>query len=226
MGFTESERHPRNVDAREEPFADAGWGIRGTLHRPAHANGDAWVFSHGAGSNSNAPLLVQLAREFAAAGHLVLRHDLPFRQQRPHGPPFPAGAARDREGIERAAEAVRAISNGRVFLAGHSYGGRQSAMLAAEKPGLAAGLLLLSYPLHPPRRPDNPRTSFFGELRTPALFAHGTRDPFGTPQELREAMSLISGPTDLLLVGGAAHDLARAAGMAEEILGRFGKLIG
>ena len=79
--------------------------------------------------------------------------------------------------------------SGRVIAGGHSYGGRQTAMLAAERPDSADGLLLLSYPLHPPKRPQQMRTAYFPELRTPALFVHGARDPFGSLEELREAIA-------------------------------------
>jgi hypothetical protein len=82
-------------------------------------------------------------------------------------------------------------------------------MLAAEQPGIADSLLLLSYPLHPPNRPDQLRTGHFPGLRTPARFVHGTKDPFGSPEELREAMALIPAPTELIVVEGAGHDLAR-----------------
>src|ERR1051326_5954180 len=86
----------RTMSAMEESFHAEG--VRGILHRPASPNGSALVLTHGASSNCNAPLLVRLAGTFADAGYLVLRYDLPFRQQRPRGSPFPAGAARDREG--------------------------------------------------------------------------------------------------------------------------------
>lgn len=194
-------------------------GVRGFLHQPASANGDALVLTHGAGSDANAPLLARVAAVFADAGYLALRYDLPFRQQRPNGPPNPRQAPQDREGIERAADALRGLARGRIFAGGHSYGGRQTAMWAAEQPGRAHALLLLSYPLHPPGKPDQPRTNFFPELRTPALFVHGTQDPFGAIEELREAVSLIPAPTDLLPVEGAGHDLQRA--VAAEILARF-----
>lgn len=200
-----------------EPFQSDG--VRGFLHRPERANGDALILTHGAGSNADAPLLVRVADAFSAAGFLVLRYDLPFRQQRPKGPPNPHHAAQDREGIERAAEALRALAPGRIFAGGHSYGGRQTAMWAAERRGIAAALLLLSYPLHPPAKPDQKRTNFFPELRTPALFAHGSEDPFGTIEELREALALIPAPTDLMPVEGAGHDLKRA--VPAEILARF-----
>ena len=198
--------------------------VRGVLHTPEHATGDGLALTHGAGSNANAALLVSLSRAFCGAGLVVLRYDLPFRVTRPGGPPGPEGtpaAARDREGVARAVEALRRRVRGRVFAGGHSYGGRQTAMIAAERPGLADGLLLLSYPLHPPKKPDQPRTAFFPEWRTPALFVHGTRDPFGTLEELRGAMRLIPARVDLLAVEGAGHDLRPAARMGGEILARM-----
>ena len=203
----------------EEPFAAKG--VRGILHRPDRANGHALALTHGAGSNCKAPLLVRLAHAFEEAGYMVLRYDLPFRQQRAKGPPFPANAERDREGIASAAETLRGIARGRVFLGGHSYGGRQSAMLAAERPETAGALLLLSYPLHPPKKPGQPRTSFFPELRMPALFVHGTNDPFGSLEELRAAIRLIPARTDLLAVEGAGHDLARAVDLSVDLIARL-----
>jgi predicted alpha/beta-hydrolase family hydrolase len=80
-------------------------------------------------------------------------------------------------------------------------------MLCAEEPDLVAGLLLLSYPLHPPRRPEQQRTQHLPSLRTPALFVHGTRDPFGSIAELDQALKMIPAPTRLLTVEGAGHDL-------------------
>jgi predicted alpha/beta-hydrolase family hydrolase len=195
--------------------------LRGVLHTPENASGVGLALTHGAGSDARAPLLVSLARAFCEAGVMVLRYDLPFRVARAGGPPFPAAAARDREGVARAVEALRRRVPGRVFAGGHSYGGRQTAMVAAERPGLADGLLLLAYPLHPPRKPDQPRTGFFLEWRTPALFIHGTRDPFGTVEELRAAIEGIPARVDLLAVEGAGHDLRQAARMGREILARM-----
>jgi predicted alpha/beta-hydrolase family hydrolase len=200
-------------------------GVRGVLHLPEQPSGDGIVLTHGAGSNANAPLLVRLADSFAANGLLVLRYDLPFRQQRPKGPPFPAGASHDREGVVRAIAAVRAMVSGRIFAGGHSYGGRQSSMAAASQPKMADALLLLSYPLHPPRRPDQKRTAHFAELHIPALFVHGTADPFGSIEALREAVDLIPAPTDVMPVEGAGHDLKRAGDLASEILTRLRALV-
>jgi uncharacterized protein len=181
--------------------------VRGFLHEPQQANGDGLVLTHGAGANCQSKLLIALAGAFADAGYLVLRCDLPFRQSRPHGPPFPAISARDREGLRRAVDVLRSRTPGRVFLGGHSYGGRQGSMLAAEQPQLVAGLLLLSYPLHPPRKPAQLRTAHFPQLKTPSLFVHGGRDPFGSHDEMKAGLALIPGEKMLLEIEGAGHEL-------------------
>jgi hypothetical protein len=181
--------------------------VRGFLHEPEHPNGNGLVITHGAGSNSDTTLLKAVAEAFAKAGVVTLRCDLPFRQQRPKGPPFPAQAARDREGLRRAVEALREIAGKRVFLGGHSYGGRQATMLAAEEPEVADGLLLLSYPLHPPHKPQDLRTGHFGSIQIPALFVHGARDTFGSIDEMRAALALIPARTELAIVEGAGHSL-------------------
>lgn len=80
-------------------------------------------------------------------------------------------------------------------------------MLCAEEPDLASGLLLLSYPLHPPRKPSQLRTQHFPNLQTPALFVHGTRDPFGSIAEMESALKLVPAKNTLLPVEGAGHDL-------------------
>jgi predicted alpha/beta-hydrolase family hydrolase len=194
-----------------EPFEDdsAGPAVRGMLHRPRGPSTRGLVLTHGAGSDCEAPLLQTLAGAFALGGVTVLRCDLPFRQARPVGPPFPATAARDRDGLRRAVGALRSLVGGHVSLGGHSYGGRQASMLLAEDPALAETLLLLSYPLHPPRRPRELRTEHFPALRTPTLFVHGSRDPFGSVAELSKAVERIPARTQLVAIDGVGHDLGR-----------------
>ena len=182
------------------------------LHQPEAPDGRGLVLAHGAGSNAGAPLLVALGEALAAEGITVLRCDLPFRQARPHGPPFPAAAAQDRAGLWRALLVLGQRVSGKIFLGGHSYGGRQASMLAAEQPRLAAGLLLLSYPLHPPKRPADLRTAPFAQISTPALFIHGTRDPFGSVEEMQAALELIAGPHQLVTIERAGHDLGGKGG--------------
>jgi predicted alpha/beta-hydrolase family hydrolase len=216
------------TDVSMDPF------VRGLLHRPATPNGNGLVLTHGAGSNCQAPVLVALAETFADAGFTVLRCDLPYRQDRSFGPPGPGDAKRDRAGLKNAAVALNNIVRGRIFLGGHSYGGRQASMLcaelseksAAESRKLAAGLLLLSYPLHPPRKPEQLRTQHFFHLQTPALFVQGTRDPFGSIAEIEQALKLIPAKTKLLTVEGAGHDLgfkgkAKRGELSAKVLAEF-----
>lgn len=205
--------------------------VRGFLHRPENPNSDGLILSHGAGSNANAPLLVALAEALCGAGFHVLRCDLPFRQNKPSGPPM-GTATLDQAGIRNAVLAMKKMVSGRVFVGGHSYGGRQSTILCAAEPEVVNGLLLLSYPLHPPRKPEQLRTQHLPKLRTPCLFVHGTRDPFGTVDELQRAIELIPASTRLLRVEGAGHDLGFTRGKAQKsdlpalVVDNFKKFIG
>jgi predicted alpha/beta-hydrolase family hydrolase len=101
------------------------------------------------------------------------------------------------------------VTTERVVIGGRSMGGRICSMAAAE--GLAVGgLVLISYPLHPPGRPDRQRTEHFSALEVPCLFASGTRDPFAAPAELEAAAAHIPGPVTHVWVEGAGHDLKGA----------------
>jgi predicted alpha/beta-hydrolase family hydrolase len=213
--------------------------VRGWLHTPRAPNGDALILTHGAGSNCNAPLLVALGETFAGHGYVVLRCDLPFRQERRTGPPFPGNAERDRAGLRNAIAVLRKSVAGRIFLGGHSYGGRQATMLCAAEPELVkaapdkselvAGLLLLSYPLHPPRKPEQLRIQHLPNLRTPSLFVQGTRDPFGSVEEITNALQLIPAKTELMTVQGVGHDLgfkgkAKAPQLPASIFAKFDEM--
>ncbi len=188
-----------------EPFSEAL--TTGLLHVPPTSRGEGLVLAHGAGTNCRAPLLAAVAEAFAAEGFHVLRCDLPFRQRKRFGPPHPAQAGDDRKGLLAAASIMRRLVSGRLILGGHSYGGRQASILASEDRSVADELLLLSYPLHPPSKPDQLRTSHFGELFAPSIFVHGTRDPFGSVAEMLAALPLIAGATQFSVVEGAGHDL-------------------
>lgn len=168
------------------------------------------VLTHGAGANSRAPLLVKVADAFTAAGWTVVRYDLPFRQRKPFGPPHPSRAAEDREGLRTAITELKARAT-HVCVGGHSYGGRQASILLSEAPDLAEALLSLSYPLHPPKKPDQMRTAHFPQLKTPSLFVSGTKDEFATVDELKSALKLIPARTEIQIIEGAGHELMKGA---------------
>jgi uncharacterized protein len=214
-----------------EQFADTSLdpAARGFLHRPETVSGSGLVFTHGAGGNSRMAWLVALAEAFAGAGFMVLRCDLPYRQARSFGPPRPGDASRDRQGLKNAVSVLRKLVSGRIFLGGHSYGGRQASMLAVEDPGLVDGLVLTSYPLHPPGRPEQLRVQHFPKLQTPTLFVQGTRDAFGSIEEVLAALKLIPAKTQLVKVEDAGHDLGfkgktMRGDLPGEVLAEFTKL--
>ena len=194
-------------DAQEFRDTSGEIAVRGFLHLPTKQPDTAMVLTHGAGANCNAPLLVALAEAFSASGLTVLRCDLPFRQVRLSGPPPRGSAERDQAGLRVAVNAMQRRVPGSVFLGGHSYGGRQASMLAAADPGIVPTLLLPSYPLHPPERPDQLRTSHFPQLGTPSLFVSGARDGFATRDEMEAALKLIPVRTELITVPAAGHEL-------------------
>ncbi len=217
----EKGRLTQQSGADASPFEeDAEPRVRGWVYGAAAAAGDALVLAHGAGSDCQAPLLAGVASAFAKAGFTVLCCDLPYRQKRPHGPPFPGEAAQDRAGLRNAVNALRKLAKI------DAPRRRQATMLAGEDGGVADGLLLLSYPLHPPRQPSQLRTAHFPSLHTPAIFVQGTRDSFGSIEEMQAALKLTPARTLLLPFEGAGHDLSfgrkaqRSADSAAEVSGK------
>ena len=215
-------------DREAQPFADStpdNAPVRGFLHRAEDSGSGFLVLTHGAAGNCDAPLLVALADKFAEEGVSVLRCDLPFRQRRPHGPPSPSDAKHDQAGLRRAVDLMKQQFTGRAFLGGVSYGGRQASMLVAAEPTLVDGMLLLSYPLHPPGRPAQLRTAHLPSLRTPVLLVSGTRDAFGTIEELEGATKLIPAPAKLVPIAGAGHSLLQKSNreeLPETVVREFG----
>lgn len=144
--------------------------------------GPVIVLAHGAGAPMDSPSLETIARGLAAAGLRVARFEFPYMRRRREtgksGPP-------DREPVLRQAwHAVIAALGGaeRLVIGGKSMGGRMASLIADEAG--VRGLVCLGYPFHPPGQPDRLRTSHLRDLRTPTLIVQGTRDPFGTREEV------------------------------------------
>jgi uncharacterized protein len=180
--------------------------IAGVAHEPDGSPAGVVVLTHGAGGDRESPLLQRVCDEWARRGWLAVRYNLPYRRRRPKGPPS-GSAAGDREGIVEAITLCRGLSGGPLIAGGHSYGGRQTSMVVAAGEVPVDVLTLFSYPVHPPGKPERPRTEHLPDIRVPTVFTHGTSDPFGTPGELRDAAALIAAPTEVVEITGARHDL-------------------
>jgi hypothetical protein len=162
----------------------------------------------GAGSDRNSPSLVTIERTATAAIPRLrcVRADFPYRKagrRAPDKAPVLLDTVR--------AEA-RALGRGRLVLGGRSMGGRICSMAVGDEtsPLRAAGLVLVSYPLHPPGRLDTLRVEHLPRITVPCLFVHGTKDPFGTPDELTAWTATIPGAVEHVWIDGAGHELRRA----------------
>lgn len=165
------------------------------------------LLTPGAGAGRDQSSLVAIEEAVAPAGVAVERMDFPYRlagRKAPDRPPVLLAAVR--EGAARLAAA--GLPPERIALGGRSMGGRICSMAAAEGlPCLA--LVLVSYPLHPPGRPDRLRVEHFPQLTVPCLFASGTRDAFATPAELEHHAGAIPGPVTHVWLEGGDHALRR-----------------
>ncbi|MBO3088000.1 alpha/beta hydrolase family protein [Cellulomonas dongxiuzhuiae] len=151
------------------------------------------LLAPGAGATRDNRTLVALDTALTAAGIPVRRIDLPRGAK--------AAPARVREEADAFA-AELGVATERLVVGGRSFGGRMSSMAVAD--GLAvAGLLLLSYPLHPPGRPEQLRIAHLPRIDVPVLAVSGAADPFGTPDELTAHLAAVTGPVTLVLVAGA-----------------------
>lgn len=167
----------------------------------------ALLLTPGAGSDRNQATL--LAIEAALAPLPVERHDFPYRRA---GRRAPDRAPKLVASVVEAAAALVAragVAPEQLVLGGRSMGGRMCSMAVAE--GLpAAGLILVTYPLHPPGRPERLRVEHLPALAVPCFFVSGTRDAFGSPAELEAATATIGGEVTHFWIDGGGHDLKGA----------------
>jgi predicted alpha/beta-hydrolase family hydrolase len=180
------------------------------------------LLAPGSGADRTQSALVALDDAATALGAAVERMDFPYRRagrRAPDREPVLLAAVRE----EAAGLVARSgIEPGRLILGGRSMGGRICSMAVAD--GLPAlALVLVSYPLHPPGRPERLRTAHFPGLSVPCLFVSGTRDAFGTPAELEAATAAIPGPVTHVWLEGKDHGLkgadARVAAALTEWMG-------
>jgi len=164
------------------------------------------VLAPGASAGRDHSCLVAVDDAVTSLGVRVARVDFPYHlagRRAPDRPPVLIATV-----VDAAQSLARelAVPTSRVALGGRSMGGRMCSMAVAD--GLdAAALVLVSYPLHPPWRPERPRTEHFARLKVPCLFVSGTKDSFGTPEELESATAAIAGPVTRVWLEGGDHGL-------------------
>ena len=181
---------------RRQSGAKAGTSIAGVLLAP------------GAGGAANSSAFVEFGDVIAATGLAVERMDFPYRiagRRRPD----PRGVLEESVGKRATALAEElGVGTRELVLGGRSMGGRIcSQVVAGGFP--AAGLVLVSYPLHPPGQPERLRADHFPAIRVPCLFVSGTRDAFGSPDELEAATDGITGPVTHVWLEGGDHGLRK-----------------
>jgi predicted alpha/beta-hydrolase family hydrolase len=152
----------------------------------------ALLLTPGASATRDSPALVAIDRALTAEGVAVERIDLPASRPGP-------------KVFQTITDAARGLGPD-VFLGGRSFGGRMCSVVVAD--GLpASGLVLISYPLHPPGRPEQLRVEHLPRLEVPCLFVSGTRDAFATPAELEGATAAIPGAVTHVWIDGGGHGL-------------------
>lgn len=196
--------------------AGDGAQVTAAVHEPCEDTGAPVLLTHGAGGDRDGAGLVALGAGLADRGHLVVRTNLPYREAGRALPPradrvvepFAAIAAAARDTLRPAAD---------WLLGGRSYGGRVATMAVADRTvPWAAGLVLYSYPLHPPGKPDRLRVDHWPGIEVPTLFLQGTHDPFCDLDLLRGHLDRLGATATLHVIEGADHALVvpatRAAG--------------
>jgi uncharacterized protein len=165
------------------------------------------ILGHGAGSNQSSPAIVRFAGALAARGFDTVTFNFLYSEQRRRVPdPNPKLELCWRRLIQAFRDGMLVEQAAALVIGGRSMGGRIASQVVAADPDGVAGLLLLGYPLHPPGQPEKPRTRHLGDIRIPALFVQGSRDVFGTPEELAPVIGGIKGAS-LFVLDSADHAL-------------------
>jgi len=193
-----------------EQFAielDAGQAVT-ALHYAAGqpASGAALIVAHGAGAGQNSPFIVHFARAMGARGFDVITFNFPYMEQRRRLPDRAPVLEACYATVIRETERRLELPAAALFIGGKSMGGRIATQAAAADAQLPiAGIVLLGYPLHPPGQPQKRRDAHLPSVRRPMLVIQGSRDTFGTPDELRPAFETLTPPALLHVIEGADH---------------------
>jgi uncharacterized protein len=165
----------------------------------------ALVLGHGAGAGQHSGFMVEAARQLSARAIVVATFDFPYvvaGRKSPDKPPVLEAAWRGAIAEARAHDALRALP---LFIGGKSMGGRIASHVAAQGAEGVSGLVFLGYPLHPPGRPQQRRDAHLPAIAQPMLFVQGSRDEFGTADDIRELLPRLNPQTQLFEVADGDH---------------------
>ncbi|HYJ87754.1 MAG TPA: alpha/beta family hydrolase [Pyrinomonadaceae bacterium] len=177
------------------------------------------ILGHGAGAGQLHPFMTLFANGLAARGVDVLTFNFSYMDQRRHVPDPKAKLESCYRSVIEAAHKHKNLRGNRLAIGGKSMGGRIASQVAAESTELElSGLVFLGYPLHPPGRPDKLRDAHLKNIKSPMLFVQGTRDSFGTPDELRAIIKRDRLPATLYPIEGGDHSLKlpKSAGVPQQ----------
>jgi uncharacterized protein len=163
------------------------------------------ILAHGAGAPQSSAFMVDFARALARRGCQAVTFNFPYTEQ---GRRLPDRAPTLEACFRDVIAAIRAradLGTGPLVIGGKSMGGRIASHLAAQGLADLAGLVALGYPLHPPGRPQQLRALHLARIRQPMLIVQGSRDAFGTPEELRLALVPLGATATLQVVEGGDH---------------------
>src|SRR5215469_3859309 len=176
------------------------------------------ILGHGAGAGQTSNFIVDFAGELAVRGIDVVTFNFSYSEQgRRILDPNDRLEACWRAVIEAVRRQMKSNTEA-LAIGGKSMGGRIASQVAAGGIGDLAGLVFLGYPLHPPGRPDRLRTKHLSDVKAPMLFVQGSRDTFGTPEELRPIVTALDPAADVYVVEGGDHSfkVRKGAGVSQE----------
>jgi predicted alpha/beta-hydrolase family hydrolase len=163
------------------------------------------ILGHGAGAGQTSNFMVEFADALAARGIDIVTFNFLYSEQK-RRLPDPTGRLEEcYRGVIEAVLKPPELRGNRLTIGGKSMGGRIASQVAAAEAGPVAGLILLGYPLHPLGRPDRLRAEHLSRIKAPMLFVQGSRDAFGTPDELRPIIDRLVTRADLHAVERGDH---------------------
>ena len=181
------------------------------------------VLAHGAGAGQQHPFMVSVARLLSAKGISVVTFDFPYMRERRKVPDrAPVLEAAFRELIAAAQEWAPRLP---LFIGGKSMGGRMATHLAAQQLDALKGVVVFGYPLHPPGKPDQPRTAHLPSITVPVLIVQGERDTFGAPDELRPVVKTMTAQVTLHVVAKGDHSLSVRGQKRDETLANVADIV-